>query len=385
MTRLTPPPRLPRPSGPSTRRSRTARGRRGSVPSWVALLLLAALGSGAFAVFTLLPAWVESREPSSTPGHLQPDGPDVADDSDMPDGTGPLEGEPPATGRPPVEAHDPRAVASARRTPLAETPAEPSPRPSQRPEPSPSSNTGPSAAAAADPVEESFREALSDGLAALEEKDWAAAREALERARSMRPEAPQVADALARLETGETIAALGVFQRQARQHEEAERWRRAEASYRAALALDPTVAFAREGLARATARAEMAETLRYHLDHPERLSSLAVLEEVSALLDRAREVEPAGPEHRRRVAELSQRVTEWAQPVTARLVSDGQTRVTLYRVGTLGTFTRQEIELRPGTYTAVGQRPGYRDVRRKLVIRPGQPPEPLRVICEEEI
>lgn len=226
---------------------------------------------------------------------------------------------------------------------------------------------------------------MSDGLTALERKDWATAREALERARSMRPDAPQVADALARVETGEKIAALAAFRTQAREHEATERWRRAEASYRAALALDPTVAFARKGLARATARAEMAETLRYHLDHPERLSSLAVLEEVAALVERARDMEPAGPEHRRRVAELARQVTEWSKPVTARLVSDGQTRVTLHRVGTLGTFTLRKLDLRPGTYTAVGQRPGYRDVRRELVIRPGRPPEPLRVICDEEI
>jgi hypothetical protein len=33
----------------------------------------------------------------------------------------------------------------------------------------------------------------------------------------------------------------------------------------------------------------------------------------------------------------------------------------------------------------VGTRPGYRDVRRELVIVPGRQPEPLVVRCEEEV
>jgi len=59
--------------------------------------------------------------------------------------------------------------------------------------------------------------------------------------------------------------------------------------------------------------------------------------------------------------------------------------VTIYRVGRLGTFTRQTLDLRPGTYTIVGSRQGYRDVRLELVVRPGETPAPLSVRCEEEI
>jgi len=377
VTRLTPPPRLPRPSRGATRQPRV-RDRAGGVPSWLALLLLAALGSGAFAVFALLPGWVERREPWTAPRG---------------EGQG-VEAEDLGTREPPLEADVPEARVPAPATPDPETPPEAPPEPSSRPSlhPAPPAGSGSRASAApavqaVQPVKDdgAFREAMSEGLAALDRKDWTAAREALERARSIRPDAPQISDTLARIETGEKVAALAVYRAQGREHEAAERWRRAEASYRAALALDPTVDFAREGLARATARAELAETLRYHLDHPERLSSLAVLDEVSTLVERAREIEPAGPDHRRQVAELSRRVTEWSRPVTARLVSDGQTRVTLYRVGRLGTFTHRELELRPGTYTAVGHREGYRDVRREWVIRPGRPPEPLQVICEEEI
>ena len=59
--------------------------------------------------------------------------------------------------------------------------------------------------------------------------------------------------------------------------------------------------------------------------------------------------------------------------------------MTVYKVGELGTFTRRELALRPGTYTVVGSRVGYRDVRRKLVVELGREHEPLVVRCQEKV
>ena len=67
------------------------------------------------------------------------------------------------------------------------------------------------------------------------------------------------------------------------------------------------------------------------------------------------------------------------------LESDEKTEVVVHKVGRLGVFARKTLELRPGTYTVVGTRSGYRDVRRQLVVEPKGPPAPLVVRCEEEI
>ena len=72
-------------------------------------------------------------------------------------------------------------------------------------------------------------------------------------------------------------------------------------------------------------------------------------------------------------------------PLRVELVSDGLTEVVIYRVGRLGTFERRRLELRPGRYTVVGTRDGYRDVRLELAIVAGEEPEPLVVRCEEKI
>jgi hypothetical protein len=71
--------------------------------------------------------------------------------------------------------------------------------------------------------------------------------------------------------------------------------------------------------------------------------------------------------------------------VAVQLESDGETEVTVYRVGRLGRFQTRQLELRPGSYTVVGSRRGYRDVRRELEVAPGQSPPPLRIVCQEAI
>lgn len=357
--RLSPPPRAL--SGPRPRRSRP-----GGVPYWVALPLVALLATGAFAAIVLLPGWVEQRGPVLKSEPVEEPRPE-AETTERPEVEAPPAGTSPAAGLPlPLEAPDHAALA-----PVPEPPAAPaSPEP---PDPHP------------DPADPAFRTAMSDALAALDRADWTAARKALDQARSLRPAAPEIADARMRVETAERRARIAALRDRGEEHEAAERWAEAAAAYQAVLALDPAIAFAQEGKTRTSARAGLAAALAYHLDHPQRLSSADVLDEVADLVAHAREIETTGPRHREQVEELAHLVATWSQPVTARLISDRQTRVTVYRVGSLGAFGEHELELRPGIYTVVGHREGYRDVRRDLVIRPGQPPEPLSVICDEKI
>ena len=67
------------------------------------------------------------------------------------------------------------------------------------------------------------------------------------------------------------------------------------------------------------------------------------------------------------------------------LESDNQTQVVIHRVGQLGVFDHREIDLMPGTYTVMGTRVGYRDVRREITVLPGKALPPLVVRCEDRI
>ena len=84
-----------------------------------------------------------------------------------------------------------------------------------------------------------------------------------------------------------------------------------------------------------------------------------------------------------------QTLNEWLAradaPVHIALQSDNLTQVVIYRVGTLGAFEQRSLELAPGSYTVVGTRPGYRDVRREINVVPGAALDPVVIRCEEKI
>jgi hypothetical protein len=66
-------------------------------------------------------------------------------------------------------------------------------------------------------------------------------------------------------------------------------------------------------------------------------------------------------------------------------VSDSRTQVTIQSVGTFGSFSRRDIELRPGRYTVIGTRDGFRDVRRDITVTPGKESLTVNVSCSEPI
>ncbi|MCG8460623.1 MAG: hypothetical protein MI919_30445, partial [Holophagales bacterium] len=238
-------------------------------------------------------------------------------------------------------------------------------------------------------VDAAFGRAMSRGFDALEARRFGDARQLFSEAGGLHPGSTDaqasVRDALSRVDSAEKLWRVGELRTEAEELEAGERWRQAAARFEAVLELDAAVAFARDGLRRATERGDMAEALDFHLGNGARMSEAAVLEEASRLLDRARQVEPAGPRHRAQTASLAKLLETYSEPVEARFVSDSQTEVVIYKVGRLGRFDQRTLELRPGRYTVTGRRAGYRDVRMELVVEPGVIPEPMVVACDEVI
>jgi hypothetical protein len=102
-------------------------------------------------------------------------------------------------------------------------------------------------------------------------------------------------------------------------------------------------------------------------------------------LARAGNISNAGPVLQKQLATLKDWIARADVPVSVALQSDNVTQVTIYRVGQLGTFAERSLELVPGSYTVVGTRPGYRDVRREINVRPGAASEPVVIRCEDRI
>ena len=211
------------------------------------------------------------------------------------------------------------------------------------------------------------------------------ARAAFNQALALRPGAREAKDAIAALDQGQKASALELLDARARTAESGERWDEALASWREAAKLEPTLESAREGIARATPRAELQRRIDALTSHPEKLWDPVGRAEARTLLATAA---TAGNPRERLAASASEldRLAKAAEaPVRLRLESDGLTQVVIYRVGQYGSFSSRDVELLPGRYTVVGTRDGYRDVRREVVLPPGSPPSPVVVRCEEPI
>ena len=61
------------------------------------------------------------------------------------------------------------------------------------------------------------------------------------------------------------------------------------------------------------------------------------------------------------------------------------TQITLYKISKLGHFVTKDIELKPGKYTALGTRDGYRDVRQEFTVTAGNTKPIIVIQCKEKI
>jgi len=230
-----------------------------------------------------------------------------------------------------------------------------------------------------------FARAVAQGLAALESGQLDAAREAFRRAERLRPGSAEARDGLAAIERAAGQASIEDHLAAARAAEQGERWSLALEEYRKALALDPRLLPAQQGVERAEPRAQLAAEIEVYLTRPERLSSGEVRAAARAALQRARTVSPGGPVLAGQITQLERLITAAETPVRVALSSDNATDVTIYRIGRLGAFERKDMELLPGRYTIVGSRSGFRDVRREIVVRAGGMPDTIVIRCEEPI
>ena len=230
-----------------------------------------------------------------------------------------------------------------------------------------------------------FNSRMSRGHAALGEGDVEAARTAFEAAAKQRPNDPGPAEALAALELEERGQRLAQLQAAAMAGRFAEDWPRAAANYRGMLEIDSNIVAAQRGLAEAEQRARLDEALENTIANARSLNRDEAWQRGKRLLDEAAAVPGPGTRLNGQIDRLEQVLAVAATPTPVWLRSDGLTEVIIFHVGRLGSFDSRMLELRPGAYTAVGTRDGYRDVRREFVVAPEGLPEPLVLICTDPI
>ena len=232
---------------------------------------------------------------------------------------------------------------------------------------------------------EEFQQLMSEGLTALHRNDYQLARERLLKAKSFRPQSQEVQDALAQVDQSIRLARMDTYRQKAAAAEQAENWSQALDAYEQVLEIDANIQFAVRGKNRALDRIRIDRRIDFFLQQPSALESDRQLENAVALIAEIEEINPKGAQLKDRFEKLIQIVAAAQTPVKLIIESDTFTDVVVYKIGKLGRFASRELSLRPGTYTVVGTRDGYQDVRKTVIIKPGQELVRIAINCEMEI
>jgi tetratricopeptide (TPR) repeat protein len=232
---------------------------------------------------------------------------------------------------------------------------------------------------------EQFQQLMSAGFTALNERDYTGARSSFLKARSFQPDSHEVKDALLQVDTAIRLARIEALREKALASESSEKWHEALSSYQEVLTIDSSIQFALHGKERSLKRKQLDESMQRYLEKPSVLESDHSLEKAITLLGEARQIEPHGPRLTQQLNQLDRLVTEAQIPVPVTIESDSLTEVAIYKVGKLGRFSIRELTLRPGTYTIVGARKGFKDVRQKIAVKAGKGPIEITLKCSEKI
>jgi hypothetical protein len=190
---------------------------------------------------------------------------------------------------------------------------------------------------------------------------------------------------LLQVDQGIRLANIRRLEQEARSLDEDEQWETSVAVYKEILGIDADLQFAKEGLQYANSRAALHNRLQALIDDPDTLSDQVSVQNATRMLLEVARVSPMGPRLEEQKIELSRLLKRAATPLKVQLISDNATNVAIFKVGKFGSFSMQELELRPGVYVAVGNRPGYRDVRLEFRVAPEIEMKPIVIQCEEQI
>ncbi|MBN4075121.1 MAG: hypothetical protein COA71_01065 [SAR86 cluster bacterium] len=236
-----------------------------------------------------------------------------------------------------------------------------------------------------DIVDRDFLNAMSLGFNSIQNNNPEAALGSFNQALSLKPESSDALAAITQAETMITSRDLNIQLSAAQEHDAAERWQEALQAYNNALAIDANVVAAIDGRERAQTRSSLDIFLNNIVNAPLRLIEEEVYQQSITVYNEALSLAQQDTRLYDQLIALRGYLDKARVPIQVTLNSDGYTNVTIYRISELGRFDSQTLNLNPGTYTAVGVRSGYRDVRAEFIV-PFSGEEPVvTVICNEPV
>ena len=233
--------------------------------------------------------------------------------------------------------------------------------------------------------EKTFIEFMSEGFEAMDQNNFSSARKVFNEALKTYPERPDVYDALNQLESRESSFQIKERIKNAEANENLENWSEAKKEYEALLASDNSLVSLKARLINVRIRAELDEQLENLINNPLTLRSDELHQKAKKLLKTAQGINQRGAKLEKQIESVSKIIVQARNPIPVNFFSDNKTKVTIFKIGSLGLFEKRTIELVPGKYVALGQRIGFRDVRLDFAIEPNEGDKNISIMCVESI
>ncbi|MFK8026478.1 MAG: tetratricopeptide repeat protein [Gammaproteobacteria bacterium] len=233
--------------------------------------------------------------------------------------------------------------------------------------------------------DEEYNHIIAVAYQALQNQQYADARAAFKEARNLNPDSTEADIGLNKVAAAMRDAKIANLLFEAEHFVQLQQWAQATVSYEKILKISKKHAAANTGLLDSRAKAKVLNDLKLALNSADQLFKKTVLNNAEQVLSSASGLEMPGSVIEEYRQELEALVRVAVTPITLTLTSDNHTQVVVLKVKRLGMFNKQALQLRPGPYTVVGTRIGYRDVRKTINVTPDSKMTSISIVCDEEI
>ena len=234
-------------------------------------------------------------------------------------------------------------------------------------------------------INQEFNQAIARGYDALQNRQYADARAAFQAARNIKKQSQEPVTGLNKVAAAIREEKISSLLFEAEHFVQLQQWQQAAETYEKIVQLDSTHQIAQRGFQDSSLKAKLIEDLKSAIDTADQLHQPQVLNNAKGLLETVEHHSFTGSIMQSHAEELRKLVRAATTPISIVLESDEQTEVTIYKVARLGKFKRRELQLRPGPYTIVGSRNGYRDVRKKFRVSKDGQQKTVSIHCDEPI
>lgn len=240
-----------------------------------------------------------------------------------------------------------------------------------------------------------FKIIISDTLTALEKHQYSFASEKLKMAQSLKPGDPVLQELDKRIRGEKKKSKINNLMRKANLEEKNEQWKNALNDYEQIQLIDANINSILVKIKRINVYIKINKILNEIITKKERLQDDKVLQETKKSLqyielyieENKHLLYPIKqtPELTKKIGKAKKIIKEASIIISITIRSDNYTDVSIYKVGQLGKLKEKKLNLRPGIYTIVGSREGYRDFRQNIEITAKDQFRVIVVVCREII